>query len=222
VSTDREAPRRLMALLASEREIETATVAEIGTDLRLLGIDAAGAVAQAWRLADAERSPAGTLLARIVRAEAGEREIAEIEGARLEQVQARLAASQRRPPVAAPSSTAQPTPGHPRAAGPERRRGDWLTPPVIVGLLRLWEAGAIITAGALAFLTRFHNLEAFGEGQEVYAVVLAAVLGLYVFTVAGLCRLPQMTALSAQAGRLLIGWGRCLSSWPWALPPRRS
>jgi Undecaprenyl-phosphate glucose phosphotransferase len=207
VSTDREAARRLMVLLENEHEVETAPVAEIRTDLRLLGIDAAGAVAQAWRLADAERSPAAALLARIARAEAGEHEIAEIEGAHLEQVQARLAASQRPPPPEpARSRIAQLTPAHPLAAGPERRRGDWLTPPVIVGLLRLWEAGAIITAGALAFLTRFHSLEAFGEGQEVYAVVLAAVLGLYVFTVAGLYRFPHMTTLSAQAGRLLIGW----------------
>jgi Undecaprenyl-phosphate glucose phosphotransferase len=88
-----------------------------------------------------------------------------------------------------------------------RRNGnDWLSPSVVIGLLRLWEATAIVIAGVLSYLTRFHSLEAFGETQEVYAVVLAAVLALYFFTVAGLYSFSQLTNLFAQSGRLLIAW----------------
>jgi Undecaprenyl-phosphate glucose phosphotransferase len=88
-----------------------------------------------------------------------------------------------------------------------RRNGnDWLSPTVVIGLLRLWEATAIVVAGVLSYLTRFHSLEAFGETQEVYAVVLAAVLALYFFTVAGLYSFSQLTNLFAQSGRLLIAW----------------
>jgi len=86
-----------------------------------------------------------------------------------------------------------------------RNGGDWVSPNVVIGLLRLGEALAVLSAGILAFLTRFHSLEEFGT-LELYAGVLAALLATNIFHLAGLYRFSELTNLFGQSGRLLMAW----------------
>jgi Undecaprenyl-phosphate glucose phosphotransferase len=86
-----------------------------------------------------------------------------------------------------------------------RNGSDWLSPTVVVGLLQLAEAAVVLFAGMLAYVTRFHTLEDYGT-LELYAGVLAALLTINIFRVAGLYEFSQLTNLFAQSGRLLLAW----------------
>jgi Undecaprenyl-phosphate glucose phosphotransferase len=84
-------------------------------------------------------------------------------------------------------------------------RRDWVSPAVVVGLLRLADAAVVLLAAIAAYLTRFHTFEEFGT-LEVYAGVLAVLLATNIFQLAGLYAFPQMTNLFLQSGRILLAW----------------
>ena len=83
--------------------------------------------------------------------------------------------------------------------------GGWLSPAVVIGLLRLSDAATVLLAATAAYLTRFHGLEDFGT-LELYGGVLAMLLTFNMFQLAGLYNFSQMTNLFTQSGRLLVGW----------------
>ena len=91
------------------------------------------------------------------------------------------------------------------------RGGQWLSPGVVVGLLRVAEALVVLVAGILAYLTRYHELQDFGT-LEVYAGVLAMLLATNIFQLAGLYDFTQLTNLFAQSGRLLLAWSAVVLS----------
>jgi len=84
-------------------------------------------------------------------------------------------------------------------------RRDWVSPAVVVGLLRLTDAAVVLFAAIAAYLTRFHSFEEFGT-LEVYAGVLAVLLATNIFQLAGLYAFPQLTNLFVQSGRILLAW----------------
>jgi Undecaprenyl-phosphate glucose phosphotransferase len=88
---------------------------------------------------------------------------------------------------------------------------DWLSPTVVVGLLRVAEAATVLLAAILAYLTRFHGLEEFGT-LELYGGVLAVLLTTNIFQLAGLYNFNQLTNLFVQSGRLLLAWAAVMLS----------
>ncbi len=86
-----------------------------------------------------------------------------------------------------------------------RNGADWLSPTVVIGLLRLSDAAIVLLAGTLAYLTRFHGLEDFGT-LELWGGVLAMLLTFNIFSLAGLYSFSQLTNLFTQSGRLLLAW----------------
>jgi hypothetical protein len=62
---------------------------------------------------------------------------------------------------------------------------DWLSPAVVVGMLRVSDAFIVLFAAIAAYLTRFHNLDAFGT-LELYGGMLALVLTTNILQLAGL------------------------------------
>ena len=207
--TARHEAARLLALLQDQSEIERRPLEEIEEDLRLLGIDPAAATARTKRLTAGAGSAAGILMAKIAEAEEAENEIEEIGSASIEEVRARLqemtgagAGRGRVNGAAVPIAVA---PFGSAADHAERRRGAWLSPAVIVGLLRLADAAMVLLTAIAAYLTRFHSLDEFGT-LELYGGMLAAVLTTNILQVAGLYRFNQLTNLFGQSGRLLLAW----------------
>jgi len=88
---------------------------------------------------------------------------------------------------------------------------DWLSPAVVVGLLRLSDACVVLLAAVVAYLTRFHDLEDFGT-LELYGGVLGALLASNIFQLAGLYHFNQLTNLFTQSGRLLLAWAAVMLS----------
>ncbi len=206
--TARREAARLLALLQERSELARRPLAELEEDLRLLGGDPAAASARARRLAAGAGSPAGVLMARIADAEEADGEIRELAAASIDEVRARLqgqaaAAGPARPVAGAPDGIRFAPAGLAAPAG--RRRGPWLSPAVIVGLLRLADVTMVLLAAIAAYLTRFHGLDEFGT-LELYGGMLAAVLTINVLQLAGLYQLDQLTNVVGQSSRLLLGW----------------
>ena len=207
--TARHEAARLLALLQDQSEIERRPLEEIEEDLRLLGIDPAAATARAKRLTAGAGSAAGILMAKIAEAEEAENEIEEIGSASIEEVRARLqemtgtgAGRGRVNGAAVPITVA---PFGSAADHAEHRRRAWLSPAVIVGVLRLADAAMVLLTAIAAYLTRFHSLDEFGT-LELYGGMLAALLTTNILQVAGLYRFSQLTNLFGQSGRLLLAW----------------
>ncbi len=84
-------------------------------------------------------------------------------------------------------------------------RRDWLLPGVVVGLLRLSDAMVVIIASLIAYITRFRDFDDLGIFQ-VYGCVIAVMLTLNVFQLAGLYNFNKLTDLYGQTTRLLGCW----------------
>jgi Undecaprenyl-phosphate glucose phosphotransferase len=89
--------------------------------------------------------------------------------------------------------------------------GEWLSPTVVVGMLRAVEAVIVFLAAILGYLTRYPALENFGT-LELYAGVLAVLLTTNIFQIAGLYSFPGLTNLFVQSGRLLMAWAAVILS----------
>jgi Undecaprenyl-phosphate glucose phosphotransferase len=88
-----------------------------------------------------------------------------------------------------------------------RRGPDWLSPGVVVGLLRLADAAAVLLAGLLAYFTRFQSFgDPDGIGFEFFGLALAILLTANIFQLAGLYSFGQIGQLVAQSGRILGAW----------------
>src|SRR5918994_5275260 len=88
---------------------------------------------------------------------------------------------------------------------------DWVSPTVVVGLLRVADALIVLFAAIAAYLTRFHNLDEFGT-LELYGGMLALVLTTNILQLAGLYQFNQLTNLFGQSGRLLLAWAAVMLS----------
>ena len=88
---------------------------------------------------------------------------------------------------------------------------DWVSPTVVVGLLRVADALIVLIAAIAAYLTRFHNLDEFGT-LELYGGMLALVLTTNILQLAGLYQFNQLTNLFGQSGRLLLAWAAVMLS----------
>ena len=85
-------------------------------------------------------------------------------------------------------------------------RRDWLSPAVVIGMLRVTDAMMVIMAALAAYVTRFRDLDDLGIFQ-VYGCVIAVLLALNIFQFAGLYNFNKLTDLYDQSGRLLVAWG---------------
>src|SRR5262245_33551925 len=85
------------------------------------------------------------------------------------------------------------------------RRRDWLSPSVVVGMLRMSDAMVVLMAAVIAYFTRFRDFDDLGTFQ-IYGSVVAVLLALNIFQLAGLYKFGQLTSLFAQSGRLLLSW----------------
>ncbi len=84
-------------------------------------------------------------------------------------------------------------------------RRDWLLPGVVVGMLRLSDALIVILASLVAYITRFRDFDDLGTFQ-VYGCVIAVLLTINVFQLAGLYNFNKLTDLYAQTPRVLGCW----------------
>ena len=84
-------------------------------------------------------------------------------------------------------------------------RRDWLLPAVVVGLLRLSDALVVILAALVAYITRFQDFDDLGTFQ-VLGCVVAVLLTINIFQLAGLYDFNKLTDLYAQSTRLLGAW----------------
>ena len=82
--------RRLLAMLEEERSLETRPLDEILVDLEAHGVDAAGPIKLARRLAVSGASPATALLGAVIEDEAIEAEIAALEAAPIDDVRGQV------------------------------------------------------------------------------------------------------------------------------------
>lgn len=89
------------------------------------------------------------------------------------------------------------------SAGKYRR--DWLLPSVVVGMLRVSDAMIVILAALVAYVTRFQDFNDLGTFQ-VYGCVIAVLLTVNIFQLAGLYNFNSLTDLYAQSTRLLGCW----------------
>ncbi|MGH1479680.1 MAG: undecaprenyl-phosphate glucose phosphotransferase [Geminicoccales bacterium] len=90
-----------------------------------------------------------------------------------------------------------------RATGKYRR--DWLLPSVVVGMLRVTDALMVILAALVAYATRFRDFDDLGTFQ-IYGCVIAVLLTINIFQLAGLYDFNKLTDLYAQSSRLLGCW----------------
>jgi len=88
---------------------------------------------------------------------------------------------------------------------PGQYRRDWLLPSVVVGMLRLSDAMIVILAALVAYVTRFQDFDDLGTFQ-IYGCVLAVLLTVNIFQLAGLYNFNRLTDLYAQSTRLLGCW----------------
>ena len=84
-------------------------------------------------------------------------------------------------------------------------RRDWLLPGVVVGTLRLSDTLFVILASLIAHITRFRDFDNIGTFQ-VFGVVVAVLLTINIFQMAGLYDFNKLTDLYAQMTRLLGCW----------------
>ncbi len=96
--------------------------------------------------------------------------------------------------------------------GPRYRGGDWLSPTVVVGLLRVADAAVVLLAASAAWITRFYDDPTKELGIEAYASVLAVLLTIHIQQAAGLYSFSQLTNLFGQVGRLLLAWAAVMLS----------
>lgn len=92
---------------------------------------------------------------------------------------------------------------HLQAAGHYRR--DWLLPSVVVGILRLSDAMIVILTSLIAYATRFRDFDDLGTFQ-IYGCVVAVLLTINIFQLAGLYDFNKLTDLYGQSTRLLGCW----------------
>ena len=90
-------------------------------------------------------------------------------------------------------------------SGLDNSRRDWLLPGVVVGLLRLSDALIVILASLVAYVTRFRDFDDLGTFQ-VFGCVVAVMLTINIFQVAGLYDFNKLTDVYAQTSRLLGCW----------------
>ena len=95
----------------------------------------------------------------------------------------------------------------PSARSRERHhRNDWLSPTVIVGLLRFADVAIVVLAAVAAWITRYY-----GQPRDpfdvLYVCVLAVLLTLQIFQFAGLYKFERLHQLSRQFRRLVLAWG---------------
>jgi Undecaprenyl-phosphate glucose phosphotransferase len=99
-------------------------------------------------------------------------------------------------------ATLDPSPG----SRGRRQRSDWLSPAVIVGLLRFADAVIVVLAAVAAWITRFY-----GQPRDLldvlYVCVLAVLLTVQIFQFAGLYRFERLHQLARQFRRLVPAWG---------------
>ena len=89
---------------------------------------------------------------------------------------------------------------------------DWLSPAVVIGLLRVADAAVVLLAASAAWITRFYDDPSKDLGIEAYATVLAVVLTIHILQAAGLYNFSQLTNLFGQVGRLLLAWAAVMLS----------
>ncbi len=95
----------------------------------------------------------------------------------------------------------------------QRHQGaDWLSPAVVIGLLRVADAVIVLLAASAAWITRFHDDPTKDLGVEAYATVLAVLLTIHILQSAGLYNFSQLTNLFGQVGRLLLAWAAVMLS----------
>jgi Undecaprenyl-phosphate glucose phosphotransferase len=95
----------------------------------------------------------------------------------------------------------------------QRHQGtDWLSPAVVIGLLRVADAVIVLLAASAAWITRFHDEPSKDLGIEAYATVLAVLLTIHILQAAGLYNFSQLTNLFGQVGRLLLAWAAVMLS----------
>lgn len=89
-----------------------------------------------------------------------------------------------------------------------QRAPEWLSPNVVLGLLRACDVTIVIIAGVAAFLTRFGTFfpPGGGEGLVPYALICAALLTANVFHLVGLYRFDDLANVFYQSRRTLIAW----------------
>jgi Undecaprenyl-phosphate glucose phosphotransferase len=116
-----------------------------------------------------------------------------------------------------PTSGDRPESGAPVGAHARIRRfryqgSDWLSPSVVVGLLRVADGAVVLLAASAAWISRFYDDPTKDLGVEAYATVLAVVLTIHILQAAGLYSFNQLTNLSGQVGRLLLAWAAVMLS----------
>ncbi len=99
-----------------------------------------------------------------------------------------------------------------RARQLRHQGSDWLSPAVVVGLLRVADAVIVLLAASAAWITRFHDDPSKDLGIEAYATVLAVLLTIHILQAAGLYNFSQLTNLFGQVGRLLLAWAAVMLS----------
>ncbi len=84
-------------------------------------------------------------------------------------------------------------------------RRDWLLPSVVVGMLRLSDALVVILASLVAYMTRFRDFDDLGTFQ-LFGGVIAVLLTVNIFQLAGLYDFNKLTDIYQQSTRLLGCW----------------
>ena len=89
-----------------------------------------------------------------------------------------------------------------------RRHEDWLSPTIVVGLLRLSDAAIVLLAALAAWVTRFDIKE---PVIEPYLSVLAVLLTLNVFQFADLYNFGRLTNPISRLRQLVLAWATVLA-----------
>ncbi|MGF1560943.1 MAG: undecaprenyl-phosphate glucose phosphotransferase [Geminicoccaceae bacterium] len=85
-----------------------------------------------------------------------------------------------------------------------KRRDDWLSTNVVVGLTRLADIIVIVTTGFLAYYTRFDHLDA--EPIIIVSHLFAGLLAAHVFQLMDLYKFRELINLFTQTRSLVIAW----------------
>ncbi|WGF86308.1 undecaprenyl-phosphate glucose phosphotransferase [Marinivivus vitaminiproducens] len=81
---------------------------------------------------------------------------------------------------------------------------DWLSPAIVVGILRVADILVVVSSGFLAYISRFGFDEI--APYALYSLVLAGILAANVFQSAGLYSFGTLVSMFRQSRRLLIAW----------------
>lgn len=81
---------------------------------------------------------------------------------------------------------------------------DWLSPTIVVGVLRVVDVMVVVLSGFLAYVSRFGLSEI--APYALYSLVLAGILAANVFQSAGLYSFGTLISMFRQSRRLLIAW----------------